>query len=270
MADILQRILAAKHREVLAAREKVPIAALTERAKAAPPVRDFVGAIRGKHLAGKLAVIAEIKKASPSAGVFREKLGGNFDPAQFAASYQAHGAACLSVLTDREYFQGSEADLVAARAACSLPVLRKDFIVDAYQIVESRAMGADAVLFIMGAVDIALFRKWEQLAVSLGMAVLAESHSENDLRLALQLETPLIGVNNRDLTTFTTDIGTSLRLKQDVPAERILVTESGVDNAQIARSLIEQGIATFLVGGALMALEDPGMGLETLFPKGRL
>lgn len=270
MADILQRILAAKHREVLAAREKVPIAALTERAKAAPPVRDFVGAIRGKHLAGKLAVIAEIKKASPSAGVFREKLGGNFDPAQFAASYQAHGAACLSVLTDREYFQGSEADLVAARAACSLPVLRKDFIVDAYQIVESRAMGADAVLFIMGAVDIALFRKWEQLAVSLGMAVLAESHSENDLRLALQLDTPLIGVNNRDLTKFTTDIGTSLRLMRDVPAKRMLVTESGVDNADISGRLIDQGIATFLVGGAFMTLEDPGIGLESLFPTGRL
>ena len=270
MADIFQRILTTKRREVIEASKHLPLPVLTERANAAPPVRDFVGAIRGKHRAGKLAVIAEIKKASPSAGVFRAKLGGDFDPAAFAVSYQAHGAACLSVLTDREYFQGSTADLVAARAACSLPVLRKDFIVDAYQIVESRAMGADAVLFIMGAVDIALFRQWEQLAASLGMAVLAESHNEDELRQALQLETPLIGINNRDLTKFTTNVGTSLRLKQQVPAERILVTESGVDNAQIAARLAEQGIATFLVGGALMALEDPGAGLDSLFHKGRL
>lgn len=266
MADILKRILATKHQVVSEAQERVPLAVLTERAKAAPPVRDFVGAIRGRHLAGKLAVIAEIKKASPSAGVFRAKLGGHFDPVSFAKSYETHGAACLSVLTDREYFQGSTADLVAARAACSLPVLRKDFIVDAYQIVEARAMGADAVLFIMGAVDIALFRQWEKLAASFGMAVLAESHNEDELRQALTLETPLIGVNNRDLTKFTTDVRTSLRLKQHVPATRTLVTESGIDNADIANRLAVEGIDTFLVGGALMSLEDPGAGLEKIFP----
>jgi len=266
MADILKRILATKRQEVIEAQEHVPLAVLIERAKAAPPVRDFVGAIRGRHLAGKLAVIAEIKKASPSAGVFRAKLAGHFDPVAFAKSYETHGAACLSVLTDSEYFQGSAADLVAARAACSLPVLRKDFIVDAYQIVEARAMGADAVLFIMGAVDIALFRQWEKLATSLGMAVLAESHNEDELRQALMLETPLIGVNNRDLTKFTTDVGTTLRLKHQVPAERILVTESGVDNADIAGRLVDHGIRTFLVGGALMSLAEPGAGLEALFP----
>ena len=270
MADILKRILATKRREVAAAQNRVSLAALTELARAAPPARDFVGAIRHKHLAGKLAVIAEIKKASPSAGVFRAKLGGHFDPISFAKSYATHGAACLSVLTDREYFQGSTADLVAARSACNLPVLRKDFIVDAYQIVEARAMGADAVLFIMGAVDISLFRAWEQLAASLGMAVLAESHNEDELHQALLLETPLIGVNNRDLTRFTTDVGTTLRLMPHVPAERILVTESGIDNADIASRLTEKAIRTFLIGGSLMGLKDPGAGLEVLFPARQL
>ena len=269
MADILKEILATKRREVSEARQLVPLAVLTKRAGTAPPVRDFVGALRAKHRAGKPAVIAEIKKASPSAGVFRAKLGGDFEPISFAQSYEAHGAACLSVLTDREYFQGSTADLVAARAACSLPVLRKDFIVDAYQVLEARAMGADAVLFIMGAVDIACFQEWEQMATSLGMAVLAESHNESELQQALLLNTPLIGVNNRDLAKFTTNVGTTLRLKSQVPAERILVTESGVDNAVITRELTEQGIRTFLIGGALMGLEDPGAGLDRLFP-GRL
>ena len=266
MTDILQKILATKHQEVAECRARVPLEAMLERARSAPPVRDFAGAIRARHAAGKLAVIAEIKKASPSAGVVRADLGGNFDPAAFAKSYQAHGAACLSVLTDRDYFQGSTADLVAARAACRLPVLRKDFIVDAYQIAEARAMGADAVLFIMGAVEIARFQEWEQLADSLGMAVLAESHNEDELRQALMLETPLIGVNNRDLTKFTTDIGTTLRLAPHVPAGRTLVTESGIVNADIADQLADQGIHTFLVGGALMSREDPGAGLAEIFP----
>ncbi len=266
MADILQKILATKYREVADAREQCPLEMMRERAVSAPPARDFVGAIRARHVANKLAVIAEIKRASPSAGAFRTKFGGGFDPIAFAKSYEAHGAACLSVLTDREYFQGSTADLVAARAACNLPVLRKDFIVDPYQIVEARAMGADAVLFIMGAVDIGLFQEWEQLAASLGMAVLAESHNEAELQQALMLETPLIGVNNRDLTKFMTDIGTTLRLKEQVPADRTLVTESGIDTAEIAGRLTEKGIRTFLVGGALMSLEDPGEGLRILFP----
>jgi indole-3-glycerol phosphate synthase len=266
MADILQKILATKYREVAAARKQHPLEMMRERAVSAPSTRDFVGAIRARHAANKLAVIAEIKKASPSAGEFRTKFGGNFDPIAFAKSYEAHGATCLSVLTDREYFQGSTADLVAARAACSLPVLRKDFIVDSYQIVEARAMGADAVLFIMGAVDTSLFQEWENLAASLGMAVLAESHNEEELQQALLLKTPLIGVNNRDLTTFSTDIGTTLRLKEQIPADRLLVTESGVDNENIAGRLAENGICTFLVGGALMQLADPGVGLRELFP----
>lgn len=266
MSDILQKILATKYREVEEAQSKVSLGELSDRARAAPAVRDFAGAIRAKHDAGKPAVIAEIKKASPSAGMFRAKLGGDFEPISIAQSYEAHGAACLSVLTDSEYFQGSAADLVAARAACSLPVLRKDFIVDPYQIVEARAMGADAVLFIMGAVDISLFREWERLADSLGMAVLAESHNESELQQALTLKTPLIGINNRDLTRFTVDIGVTLRMQSLVPHNRIVVTESGIDSADIAKRLELAGIRTFLIGGALMALDDPGTGLTALFP----
>ena len=267
MSDILQKILATKYREVSEAQKIVSLDAMRKRAESAPPVRDFVAAIRARHAAGKIAVIAEIKRASPSAGEFRAKHGGSFDPIAYAQSYERHGATCLSVLTDREYFQGSVADLVAARAACSLPVIRKDFIIDPYQIVEARAMGADAVLFIMGAVDIAQVRAWEKLAKSMGLAVLAEAHDEDELHQALTLETPLIGVNNRDLTRFTTDVGTTLRLQHHVPAARILVTESGVDNAEVASQLTKQGIRTFLIGGALMGLPDPGAGLITLFPR---
>lgn len=268
MADILQEILATKYREVADARQQLPLEMMRERAISAPPPRDFVGAIRAKHAANKVAVIAEIKKASPSAGAFRAKFGGDFDPGAFAKRYETHGAACLSVLTDREHFQGSTADLVAARTSCNLPVLRKDFIIDPYQIFEARAMGADAVLFIMGAVDISVFQEWEKLAASLGLAVLAESHNEVELQQALSLETPLIGINNRDLTKFTTEVNTTLRLKEQVPANRLLVTESGIDSADIAGRLTERGIRTFLVGGALMSLEDPGAGLQALFPLG--
>ena len=267
MSDILQKILATKYREVANARQIVSLEAMRERAESAPPVRDFVGAIRARHAAGKVAVIAEIKRASPSAGEFRAKLGGSFDPIAYAESYERHGATCLSVLTDREYFQGSIADLVAARAACSMPVIRKDFVIDPYQIVEARAIGADAVLFIMGAVDIAHFRAWEKLANSMGLAVLAEAHNEDELNQALTLETPLIGINNRDLTRFTTDAGTTLRLMHHVPAARILVTESGIDNVDVVSRLTAQGVRTFLIGGALMGLPDPGTGLKTLFPR---
>ena len=267
MSDILKEIIATKYREVEEARKIVSLDVLRKRAESAPPVRDFVGAIGARHAAGKVAVIAEIKRASPSAGDFRAKLGGSFDPAAYAQSYERHGATCLSVLTDREYFQGSIADLVAARAACSLPVIRKDFIIDPYQIIEARAIGADAVLFIMGAVDILHFRAWEKLAASLGLAVLAEAHNEDELQQALTLETPLIGVNNRDLTRFTTDVGTTLRLQHHVPASRTLVTESGIENVEVASRLMHKGIRTFLVGGALMGLADPGAGLITLFPR---
>ncbi len=266
MSDILQKILATKYREVEECRKRVSLAELNERARSAPPVRDFLGAILAKHAVGKLAVIAEIKKASPSAGVFRAKIGGEFDPISIAQSYEVHGAACLSVLTDHEYFQGSPADLVAARTACSLPVLRKDFIVDPYQIVEARAMGADAVLFIMGAVDVRLFQEWELLAQSLGLSVLAESHNEQELQQALTLKTTLIGVNNRDLSRFTTNIETTFRLQRAIPRDRIVVTESGVDNAEIASQLVQAGVRTFLIGGSLMVARDPGKALSALFP----
>ena len=243
MSDILQKILATKRREVDESKAKVSLPEIEERARNMPPSRDFIGAIRAKHAAGKAAVIAEIKKASPSAGVFRSGLSAvhaTFDPARFAASYEAHGAACLSVLTDRDYFQGSTDDLVAARAACRLPVLRKDFVVDPYQIFEARAMGADAVLFIMGAAPIAKFLEWEALATSLGLCVLAESHYEAELLQALAL-------------------------KHHIPAERIVITESGIYNAGIVAKMSAAGVGTYLIGGALMEAEEPGAALASLF-----
>lgn len=268
MSDILQKILATKRREVADAKVRVPMVELMARARNAAPVRDFVGAIRAKHAAGRPAVIAEIKKASPSAGVFRAELGGGFDPAAFAKSYEKAGAACLSVLTDKDYFQGSADDLIAARDACSLPVLRKDFIVDPYQIVEARAMGADAVLFIMGAMPVADFLEWEALATSLGLAVLAESHHADELEQAILLKTPLIGVNNRDLTRFVTDVGATIALQNRVPANRILVTESGIDSTSVAQRMLDANVSTFLIGGALMQEADPGAKLASLFASG--
>lgn len=268
MSDILKKILATKYVEVAAAKARLPLAELTARVADAPPVRDFVGAIRAKHAAGRPAVIAEIKKASPSAGVFRAGLGNAapiFDAAQFAKTYESHGAACLSVLTDRDYFQGCVEDLIAARAACSLPVIRKDFIVDAYQVVEARAMGADAVLFIMGAVDIAQFQEFEALAQSLGLAVLAESHSASELQQALTLKTPLIGINNRDLTRFVTDLNTTLSLKAGIPGDRILVTESGISSIEAVKTMSSAGVNTYLIGGSLMEKPDPGAALLSLF-----
>ena len=268
MSDILQKILATKRQEVDAAEAACSYPALQVLVANAPPVRDFVGAIRSKHALGKPAVIAEIKKASPSAGVFRTGLvGANaaFDPAKFAQSYEKHGAACLSVLTDRDYFQGGSHDLIAAREACNLPVLRKDFIIDAYQVLEARAMGADAVLFIMGAADIELFREWEILAASLGLAVLAESHTVAQLKQALTLKTPLIGINNRDLAQFVTDIQTTILLKPHIPLDRILITESGIASAETVSVLTRAGVNTYLIGGSLMANESPGSGLDELF-----
>ena len=268
MSDILQRILATKHKEVAEAKRKLPSAEIEARARSMPAARDFAGAIRAKLAAGKLAVIAEIKKASPSAGTFRAGFAGDvssFDPARFAKSYEQHGAACLSVLTDKEYFQGSTEDLIAARAACSLPVLRKDFIVDAYQILESRAMGADAVLFIMGAATISQFIEWELLAQSLGLSVLAESHHADELDQALMLKTTLIGVNNRDLTRFTTSVETTLMLQPRVPPEKILITESGIVDASVVTKMSEAGVGAYLVGGAFMASIDPGRAISEMF-----
>ncbi len=267
MADILDRILATKRGEVALASQTQPLDEVLRLARAAPPSRDFIGAIRAKIAARQPAVIAEIKRASPSAGHFRNDQAPPFDPAAFAAAYEANGAACLSVLTDRDYFHGCLEDLQAARGACALPVLRKDFIVDAYQVAEARAAGADAVLFIMGTARVEQFREWEQLAAALGLAVLAESHNERELDDALALDTPLIGINNRDLTRFVTDVDTTLRLKERVPSDRILVTESGIDTPAIAAHMQARGVQAFLIGGAFMAQRDPGEALRRHFAR---
>lgn len=263
MANILDEILATKRREVADAIRITPLTALYEKIAKLPAPKDFVGTIVAKHRENKPAVIAEIKKQSPSAGQFRAD--GAFDPARFAASYESNGAACLSVLTDSKYFGGSADDVRAARASCDLPILRKEFIVDSYQIVEARAMGADAVLFIVDAVPIAQFCEWEKLASSLGLAVLVESHTGPQIQQALTLATPLIGINNRDLTRFATDLQTTIRLAPGVGAERIVVTESGVESTQAIDLMMENGVTTFLVGGVLMKAVDPGVALKALF-----
>lgn len=224
MSDILNKILGVKREEVAAAQSVKPLAAVSAEADAQTKPRDFVGAIRAKLAAGQSAVIAEVKKASPSKGVIR----ADFRPAEIAEDYAAHGAACLSVLTDRQFFQGAPEYLQAARAACSLPVLRKDFLVDAYQVYEARAMGADAILLIAAALDLQTMREFESIAQSLGLAVLVEVHDGEELEAALQLETPLIGINNRNLRTFEVSLQTTLGLLPRIPAGRIVVTESGI------------------------------------------
>ncbi|AMS33296.1 MAG: indole-3-glycerol phosphate synthase TrpC [Betaproteobacteria bacterium] len=263
MANILEQILATKRVEVAAAKVRVSAEALAERIKDLPPTRDFVGAIRAQLSAKRPAVIAEIKRKSPSAGLFRA--ADDFAPARLAAQYAANGAACLSVLTDVEYFGGAAEDLAAAKVACNLPILRKDFVVDEYQLFEARAMGADAVLFILDALPIAEFLRLEASAESLGLAVLAESHTAAQLTQALRLKTPLIGINNRDLTRFETSLDTTLTLAPRVPSNRLVVTESGIESRQAIELMKKNGIFTFLVGGALMRQPDPGEALAKLF-----
>ncbi|MDR3299232.1 MAG: indole-3-glycerol phosphate synthase TrpC [Candidatus Accumulibacter sp.] len=258
--DILKLILAVKREEIAAASAEKPLAAVREQAEAQPAPRDFVGAIRDKIAAGKAAVIAEIKKASPSKGVIR----ADFEPAMIAADYAAHGAACLSVLTDRQFFQGAPAYLRVARAACALPVLRKDFLIDPYQIYEARAMGADAILLITAALDLAAMRDLEAIAAGLGMAVLVEVHDGDELAQALQLATPLIGVNNRDLRSFAVSLQTTLGLLPRIPAERIVVSESGILAVDDAALLRRNGVNAFLVGEAFMRQPSPGEALEAL------
>ena len=264
MSDILQKILAVKAMEVKAAQAAKPLAAMRAEAERAAPVRDFAGAIRAKIAAGKPAVIAEIKKASPSKGVLR----ADFRPAQIAASYASHGAACLSVLTDKDFFQGSADYLRAARAACDIPVLRKDFMVDAYQIYEARAMGADAILLIAAALDLAQMRELEALAHSLGMGVLVEVHDGAELDVALQLTTPLIGINNRNLRTFEVSLQTTLDLLPRIPQGRIVVTESGILQEPDVALMRSHQVHTFLVGEAFMRAADPGVALKSLFRLG--
>ena len=261
MSDILQKILEVKQAEVARAVAKKPYAVVYAEAKAMPPARDFTCALRAKIAAGKPAVIAEIKKASPSRGVIRE----NFDPAAIARSYEAHGAACLSVLTDVQFFQGSKAYLVEARAACSLPVLRKDFMIDAYQVCRARTMGADAILLIVAALELSQMKELEALAHELGMAVLVESHDAAELDAALQLKTPLIGINNRNLRTFETRLETTLDLLPRISAGQIAITESGILKPADVQLMRGHGVNTFLVGEAFMRAEDPGVELARLF-----
>jgi indole-3-glycerol phosphate synthase len=259
--DILARILAAKAKELAAAQAAKPLAALRDEARIAPPVRDFAGALRNRVAAGAAAVIAEIKKASPSRGVLRPI----FDPAAIARRYEAGGATCLSVLTDREYFQGAPEHLVAARAACSLPVLRKDFVLDEYQIFESRALGADCILLIVAALDDPRLKSLEASARELGMDVLAEVHDAAELDRALRLATPLIGINNRNLRTFDVALETTLDLLAKIPGDRLVVTESGIlAPADVAR-MRSAGVHAFLVGEAFMRAADPGAALRALF-----
>lgn len=261
MSDILNKILAVKRDEVAAARAALSDAVVRELAAAQAPARDFVGAIRSRIGAGRPAVISEIKKASPSKGVIRE----DFHPAEIAASYEKAGAACLSVLTDRQFFQGAPEYLQAARAACALPVLRKDFLVDGYQVHEARAMGADAILLIAAALALAEMRELEAIAESLGLGVLVEVHNATELDLALQLRTPLIGINNRNLRTFEVSLQTTLDLLQRIPADRIVVTESGILTRDDVALMRASGVNAFLVGEAFMRADDPGAGLASLF-----
>jgi len=258
---ILQRIVCVKSGEVAAAKREKPLKQLQAEARDADPPRDFVAALRAKLSAGRAAVISEIKKASPSKGLLRP----SFDPAAIARSYETHGAACLSVLTDREFFQGGMDDLRAARAACGLPALRKDFMIDAYQVYDARAAGADCILLIAAALETDAMRGLEDTACELGLSVLVEVHDGAELERALRLRTPLIGINNRDLRTFETRLETTLALLKDVPAQRMVITESGILSPADVKRMREAGVHCFLVGEAFMRAQEPGAELERLF-----
>ncbi len=285
MSDILKKILTVKKQEISAAKALKPYAQLLQEAQSAPPARDFVRAITAKIDTGRSAVIAEIKQASPSKGVLRGRAsGGNgspfeFLPAEIAKTYAQHGAACLSVLTDQQFFMGSPEYLQAARAACPLPALRKDFILNEYQIAEARAMGADCILLIVSAFvmefgaesgsatnnPLQQMAALEKLSHSLGMAVLVEVHDAVELELALQLDTPLIGINNRNLRTFETSLNTTLELLDRIPSGRIVVTESGIHTPADVALMRSHQVNAFLVGEAFMRAEDPGIELARLF-----
>jgi indole-3-glycerol phosphate synthase len=264
MTDILSQIVAVKREEIAAAQNKKSLALVRADAESRVLTRDFVGALRAKIAAGQAAVIAEIKKASPSKGVLCE----DFIAADIAQSYAEHGAACLSVLTDVQFFQGAVDYLKQARASCQLPVLRKDFIVDAYQVYESRAMGADACLLIVAILDDVQLKDFEAIAHSLDMAVLVEVHDGAELARALRLKTPLMGINNRNLKTFDVSLETTLALVRDVPQDRLLVTESGIQTREDVLRLGAAGVNAFLVGEAFMRAPDPGTALAALFAAG--
>jgi indole-3-glycerol phosphate synthase len=261
MTDILNRILARKAEEIAERRARLPLAELSARIAELPDTRGFAAAIEAKIAAGLPAVIAEVKKASPSKGVIR----ANFDPVAIARSYAAGGAACLSILTDSDFFQGSETFLQQAREACSLPLLRKDFILDPYQVYEARAIGADCILLIAAALDDDVLMQLSLLAAELDLDVLCEVHDEEELERALALPVPLIGVNNRNLRSFETSLETSLSLQELMEYDRILVAESGIHTPEDVVRLRAGGIQAFLVGEAFMRAEDPGAELRRLF-----
>ncbi|MFL6591538.1 MAG: indole-3-glycerol phosphate synthase TrpC [Luteimonas sp.] len=261
MSDILQRILARKHEEVAARSARLPRAVLETRIANAPPLRGFAAAVAAKIDGGLPAVIAEVKKASPSKGVIRPQ----FDPAAIARSYEAGGAACLSVLTDVDFFQGDDAYLQQARATCTLPVLRKDFVVDPYQVLEARVIGADCILLIVAALDDGTMAQLAALAADLGMDVLVEVHDIDELERALQIPARLLGINNRNLRTFEVSLDTTLALRDAVPRDRILVTESGIVTAGDVGRLRQAGVGAFLVGETFMRQGDPGRALQRLF-----
>ena len=265
MNDILKSIVAVKHDEVAAAQKRMPLAAMRADAESRVLTRDFEGALRAKIAKGQAAVIAEVKKASPSKGVLR----ADFEPADIAQSYMEGdgkvSAACLSVLTDRQFFQGQPDYLKQARASTTLPVLRKDFMVDAYQIYESRAMGADAILLIAACLQDAQMADFEAIARSLDMAVLVEVHDRAELERALKLKTPLVGINNRNLRTSEVTLDTTLGMLKDVPADRLLVTESGILTPADVKTMRDAGVHAFLVGEAFMRADDPGLALAKLF-----
>ncbi len=265
VADILVRILDTKEREVTERKQRLPLAQIQERLKNIASARDFTAAIRERVTAGRAAIIAEIKKASPSRGVLR----GNFDPAQIARSYEQGGAACLSVLTDVEYFQGDDACLKQARDACRLPVLRKEFIIDAYQIYESRLIGGDCILLIVAALDDDRLREFTELAHSLDMAVLVEVHDVAELQRALKLNIILVGINNRNLRTFETRLDTTLELLPTIPDDKIVVTESGIHRREDIETMLAHNVRSFLIGEAFMRAEMPGDRLTELF-RGKL
>ena len=261
MSDILDKIVAVKHQEVSAAKNRKSLEFVRADAESRVLTRDFVGALRAKIAAGKPAVIAEVKKASPSKGVIR----ADFIPADIAQSYAEHGAACLSVLTDVQFFQGEVDYLKQARASCQLPVLRKDFMVDPYQIYESRSMGADAILLIAACLDDAQMKDLEAIAFGLDMAVLVEVHDQAELERALKLKTPLLGINNRNLKTFDVTLDTTLTLRSMVPADKLLVTESGIHTREDVLRMGAAGVNAFLVGEAFMRAPEPGEALAALF-----
>ncbi len=261
MSDILNTILARKTQEVAERSARVPLAELKARVADASPVRGFANALQAAIANGDPAVIAEVKKASPSKGVIRP----DFRPAEIAVSYEFGGASCLSVLTDVDFFQGADAYLQEAREACTLPVLRKDFVIDPYQVVEARVLGADCILLIVSALDDRQLAGLSDLAMTLGMDVLVEVHDIDELERAIQVPVPLVGINNRNLRTFEVSLDTTLSMRDAVPRDRLLVTESGILGPADVTTMRDAGVNAFLVGEAFMRVEEPGEGLRQLF-----